>query len=99
MTSNYTQMWSQEAVDTLRELPGHVVMVMLSNLMLLLQTPRPTVAGDLNVEIGNGLYRLMMPGNVAVVDYEVVDRTIRILMITPHRTTETVPPVADLFGC
>jgi hypothetical protein len=91
VTSNYTQMWSQEAVDTLRELPGHVVMVMLSNLTLLLQTPRPTVAGDLNVEIGNGQYRLMMPGNVAVVDYEVVDRTIRILMITSHRTTESRP--------
>jgi len=91
VTSNYTQVWSQEAVDTLRELPDHVVMVVLSNLMLLPQTPRPTVASDLNVEIGNGLYRLMMPGNVAVVDYEVVDRTIRILMITPHRTTESRP--------
>jgi hypothetical protein len=99
VTSNYTQMWSQEAVDTLRELPGHVVMVVLSNLMLLPQTPRPTVAGDLNVEIGNGLYRLMMPGNIAVVDYEVVDRTIKILMITPTELQRAVPPVADLCGC
>jgi hypothetical protein len=91
VTDDYTQVWSQEAVDTLRELPAHVVMVVLANLTLLLRTPRPTVAGHLNVEIGSGLYRLTMRGNVAVVDYEVVDETIRILMITPHRTTETRP--------
>jgi mRNA-degrading endonuclease RelE of RelBE toxin-antitoxin system len=91
MTDGYMMVWSQEAVDTIRNLPGRVVMIVLSNLALLLQTPRPAIASHLNVEIGSGLYRLTMPGNVAIVDYDVADHTVRILAITPHGTTAASP--------
>jgi len=80
--SDYSLIWYPDAVDELRALNTRAAIAVLNNVALLIADPHPPLATVTSEQ--DGLFAMRV--GTATVHYDIVGRTVRILMVAAGGT-------------